>query len=56
MKKLLLIAVLLFVGYIIFNSPTSSTLNEDQSLISEQSAGESDTIIADAFSNHQSNL
>ncbi|MFZ2630854.1 MAG: DUF3465 domain-containing protein [Desulfosalsimonadaceae bacterium] len=56
MKKLLLIAVLLFVGYIIFNSPSNSLLNEDISPISEQNTSESDTIISDAFSRHQSNI
>lgn len=56
MKKLLLIAMILFVGYIIFNSPSNSLLNEDISPISEQNTNESDTIISDAFSSHQSNI
>jgi len=56
MKKLLLIAVALFVGYTLFISLPRSIINETPSSISEQSTGKSDAIIANAFSNHQSNL
>jgi len=56
MKKLLLIAVALFVGYSFFIKPSRSPINETPSPISGQSTGESDAIIADAFLNHESKL
>lgn len=56
MKKLLLVAVALFAGYAFLNSQHGPTLNEAPSPISEQSTGNSDAIIANAFSNHESNL
>jgi len=56
MKKLLIIAVALFVGYTFFISLSRSPVNEAPSAISGQSISKSDAIIADAFSNHQSNL
>ena len=56
MKKLLLVAAALFAGYTFFGSQHGSTLNEAPSSISEKSNGKSDAIIANAFSNHESNL
>jgi len=56
MKKLLLVAAVLFAGYTFFSSQNGSTLNEVPSSISEQSTGKSDAVIANAFSNHVSNL
>jgi len=56
MKKLLLIAVALFVGYAFFIRPSRSPINETPSPISEQSTGKSGAIIANAFLNHQSKL
>ena len=56
MKKLLLVAAVLFAGYTFFSSQNGSTLNEVPSSISEQSTGKSDAVIANAFSNHESNL
>ena len=56
MKKLLLVAAVLFAGYLFFNSPYSPTLSEPPSSISEQGTAGSDAIIAKAFSNHESNL
>ena len=56
MKKLLLVAAVLFAGYTFFSSQNGSTLNEVPSSISEQSTGKSDAVIANAFSNHKSNL
>lgn len=56
MKKLLLIAVALFVGYLLFISLPRPIINETPSSNSEQSTGKSDAIIANAFSTHQSNL
>lgn len=56
MKKLLLVAAVLFAGYLFINSQYSSTLSETPSSISEQSTTNSDVIIANAFSNHESNL
>ena len=56
MKKLLLIAAALFAGYTFLSSQHGSTLNEAPSSISEISTGKSDAIIANAFSNRESNL
>jgi len=56
MKKLLLVAAALFAGYTLFNSQHSLALNEAPSSVSEQRAEASDAAIANAFSNHESNL
>ena len=56
MKKLLLVAVVLFAGYTFFNSQHGSALKEVPSSISEQSTSNSDVSIANAFSNHENNL
>jgi hypothetical protein len=56
MKKLFLIAVLLFVGYRVFISPSRSPIIETPATSSEQNTGKSDAIIANAFSNHRSNI
>jgi hypothetical protein len=56
MKKLLLVVAALFAGYTLFNSQYGPTLNEAPSSISEKSTDKSDAIIANAFSNHESNL
>ncbi len=70
MRKLLLVAAVLLVGYTVFNSQYDSTLNrtpffseqlttksnEAPPPASEQSAVNSDAVIAKAFSNHESNL
>jgi hypothetical protein len=56
MKKLLIIAAALFVGYAFFINFSGSPVNETPTATSEQSTGKSDAIIADAFSNYQSNL
>lgn len=56
MKKLLLVAAVLFAGYTFFNSQYDSTLNQSPPSISEQSTGKSGAIITNAFSNHDSNL
>jgi hypothetical protein len=56
MKKLLLVATALFAGYTLFNSQHIATLNEAPPSVSEQRTEESDAAIANAFSNHESNL
>ena len=56
MKKILVVAAILFAGYTFFNGQHSSTLNEAPFSISGQSTGKSDAIIANAFSNHESHL
>lgn len=56
MKKLLLVAAVIFAGYLFFNSHYSSILSEAPSSILEQNTVNSDAIIANAFSNHESNL
>lgn len=56
MKKLLLVAAALFAGYTFFNSQHIATLNEAPSLVSAQRTEASDVALANAFSNHESNL
>ncbi|MDD5412750.1 MAG: DUF3465 domain-containing protein [Methylobacter sp.] len=67
MKKFLLVAAVLFASFTFLNSQHITTLNEVLSAISEQRSEapssildqrteESDTAIANAFSNHESNL
>lgn len=56
MKKLLLIAVALLLVYLFFNAPSAFEPKEAPSPIVEQNFDKSDAIIAEAFSNHQSNL
>jgi hypothetical protein len=56
MKKLLFVVAALFAGYFFFISQHGSILNEAPSSISGKSIGDSDAIIANAFSNHESNL
>ena len=54
--KLLLIFASISIGYIIFNTPPSFESKEDTYSTEEQSAGKSEAILANAFSNHQSNI
>ena len=56
MKKLLFVAAVLFAGYAFFNNQHNPLLNDSPSSVSEQGHGNSDAIIANAFSNHESNL
>ncbi|WP_084156482.1 DUF3465 domain-containing protein [Desulforegula conservatrix] len=56
MKKILLIAVALLLAYLFFNAPSAFEKNDVTSPIVDKSFDKSDTIIANAFSNHQSNL
>ena len=56
MKRLLLVALILIAGYGYFNKQHSSTLNGAQLSAPVRSADNSDAIIADAFSNHESGL
>lgn len=56
MKKLLLVAAILFVGYEYFNIQHNSTLNSVQSPASVQGIDNSDAVIANAFSSHESDL
>jgi Protein of unknown function (DUF3465) len=56
MRKFLLVVIILFTGYGYFNYQNSSTLGGEQYSISELSADNTDAIIAEAFSNHKSDL
>jgi hypothetical protein len=57
MKKLLLVAVILIAGYEYFNIQHNSTLNGVQvPSASVQSTDNSDAVIANAFSSHESDL
>ena len=56
MKKILLVVVMLVAGYGYFNSQNSSTLHGEQFSASKQIVHNSDAIIANAFSRHESNL
>jgi hypothetical protein len=55
MKKTLLTLLVVF-SIVTANYVYAESVNENFSLISEQSADKTDEIIASAFSNHQSNL
>jgi cold shock CspA family protein len=55
-KKFLIVAIVLFVGYIFFNNTSTFISNKPSSSIVEKINNKSDAIIANAFSNHQSNL
>lgn len=54
--KILLIFVSIWIGYIFFNAPPNFESIEDPYSNVEQSTGKSDAILADAFSNYQSNI
>lgn len=56
MKKLLLVVAALFVGYTLFNSQRTTTLKEASPSVSEQRTEASEVTLANAFSNHESNL
>jgi cold shock CspA family protein len=56
MKKLLVLAMALSVGYLLFNGLPAFTPSEYPPSNEEQSIDRSDAIIASAFSNHRSNL
>jgi hypothetical protein len=56
MKKFLVLAVALAVGYLLFNGLPAFTPSEPPPSNEEQRVDRSDAIIAHAFSNHQSNL
>ncbi|MFA6051930.1 MAG: DUF3465 domain-containing protein [Methylobacter sp.] len=56
MKKLLLVAAALFADYTLFNSQYSLALNEAPPSVSEHRAEVFDAALANAFSNHESNL
>lgn len=56
MKKLILIAVVVFAGYTFFNSQYSPVLSKAPSSVSGKGNSQSDAVIANAFSNHESNL
>jgi hypothetical protein len=56
MKKLLITGLLLLTGYAYINNQHSPALSGAPDTAAAQSAGYSDAVIADAFSNHESNL
>lgn len=56
MKKMMLVAVVLIVGYMGFNSQYGTTSPETSRAGLEQNADQSDAIIARAFENHKSNI
>jgi len=56
MKKLLLITMAIFVGYLLFISLSRSIINQTPPSNSEQRTGKPNAIIANAFSNHHSDL
>lgn len=56
MRRLLLVAAVLFAGYAYFNDPHSAAPNLASSFVSSPSADRSDTILGDAFARHESNV
>ena len=55
MKKLLFVAAALFACAVLINGQNGPAVNEASASISEKSVREYDSIIASAFSNHESN-
>lgn len=56
MKKLLLVAVALFIGYTIINFHNKASINNEPLSISENLTENSDAIIASAFSNRENSI
>jgi hypothetical protein len=56
MKKFLLIAAIVFAGYLIYSGYHSSTVHKASFSISQESASKSDAMLGDAFRNHESNI
>jgi hypothetical protein len=56
MKKLLFAVAIFFVGYSYFQGQYSPGDNDAQPSVAEQIVSNSDLLIADAFSNHESSL
>ena len=56
MKKILLVAVVLFVGYTVFSNQFGLSVNEASLPALRQDADKSDAVIARAFSSHESNV
>ena len=56
MKKLLLVAVALLIGYTVINFQHRVSTNNEPPLISESFTEDSDAIIASAFSNQEYNI
>jgi hypothetical protein len=56
MKKLSFLAAAIFAALTYFSSQHSTTSNQSASAILEHGASHADTLIADAFANHKSDL
>jgi len=56
LKKILLVAAILFVAYTFFYNQHSSTVRQTPPLLSEQNLGKSEAAVADAFAKHKSNV
>ncbi len=56
MKKMMLVVVVLFVGYMGFNNQYGTTSPETPPAGLEKNTDQSDAIIARAFANHESNI
>lgn len=56
MRKLLLVAIALIIGYAIINFQHRASNDNEPFSSSENFSGNSDSIIAGAFSNHENNI
>lgn len=56
MKKILLVAVVLFFGYTVFSNQSGLSVNEAPPPALQQDVDKSDAVIAKAFSSHESNV
>jgi hypothetical protein len=56
MKKIIFIAILVIAGYAYFQNQQSQPVNGEQASISGSGTENSDSIITNAYANHESNL
>ncbi len=56
MKKVLLVVIIIIIGYAYFHNRYSTSINSEQVSVSEQYTGNSDDVIAGAYSNHESGV
>ena len=56
MKKLLILVAVIAAGYLYFNGQPGIHLHDARAPVSGKSPGTTDSVIADAYANHKSNL
>jgi Protein of unknown function (DUF3465) len=56
MKKVLIVVIIIIIGYAYFHNRYNTSTNSEQVSVSEQDTGNSDDIIASAYSNRESDV